>query len=134
MKQIVFVPAGLVVLFAILLAGCAGRMTAKNPPPEDTPPAEVEHEQDGALVKVEHPEQFPIATASRHATNPELSVTGVVSADVSRSVPVVSMSSGRIVEIRARLGRHRHQGSAPDARAKRRHRRRILGLPAGPCR
>ena len=33
-----------------------------------------------------------------------LSVTGVVTADVSRSVPVVSMSSGRIVEIRARLG------------------------------
>lgn len=104
MKQIVFVSAGLVVLFAILLAGCAGRMTAKNPPSEDAPPAEVEHEQDGALVKVEHPEQFPIATASRHTTNPVLSVTGVVSADVSRSVPVVSMSSGRIVEIRARLG------------------------------
>lgn len=104
MKQIVFVSAGLVVLFAILLAGCAGRMTAKNPPSEDTPPAEVEHEQDGALVRVEHPEQFPIATASRHTTNPVLSVTGVVSADVSRSVPVVSMSSGRIVEIRARLG------------------------------
>jgi membrane fusion protein, heavy metal efflux system len=104
MKQIVFVLAGLVVLFAILLAGCVGRMTAKNPPPEDTPAAEVEHEQDGAVVKVEHPEQFPVATASRHVTNPELSVTGVVSADVSRSVPVVSMSSGRIVEIRARLG------------------------------
>ncbi len=104
MKQIVFVPAVLVVLFAILLAGCAGRMTARNPPLEDTPPAEVEHEQDGAVVKVVHPEQFPTATASRHATNPVLSVTGVVSADVSRSVPVVSMSSGRIVEIRARLG------------------------------
>lgn len=104
MKQIVFIPAGLVVLFAILLAGCAGRMTAKNPPSDDTPPAEVEHEQDGALVRVDHPEQFPIATAYRHATNPVLSVTGVVTADVSRSVPVVSMSSGRIVEIRARLG------------------------------
>jgi membrane fusion protein, heavy metal efflux system len=103
-KRIVFLPAGLIVLFAILLAGCAGRMTARNPPSEDTPPAEVEHEQDGALVRVEHPEQFPMATASRHATNPVLSVTGVVSADVSRSVPVVSMSSGRIVEIRARLG------------------------------
>jgi cobalt-zinc-cadmium efflux system membrane fusion protein len=104
MKQIRFVPAGLVVLLALLLAGCLGRMTAKNPPPADTPVAEVEHEQDGSLVKVEHPEQFPIATALVHATNPLLSVTGVVSADVSRSVPVVSMSSGRIVEIRARLG------------------------------
>ena len=65
---------------------------------------EVEHEQDGALVKVDHPERFPMATASRHATAPELSVTGVVGVDVARSVPVVSMASGRIVEIRARLG------------------------------
>ena len=70
MKQIVFIPAGLVVLFAILLAGCAGRMTAKNPPPEDTPPVEVEHAQDVAVVTVEHPERFPLAIASRHATAP----------------------------------------------------------------
>ena len=65
---------------------------------------EVEHEQDGNLVKVDHPERFPMATASRHASAPELSVTGVVSVDVARSVPVVSMASGRVVEIRARLG------------------------------
>ena len=64
---------------------------------------EVEHEQ-GDLVKVDHPERFPMATASRHASAPELSVTGVVCVDVARSVPVVSMASGRIVEIRARLG------------------------------
>ena len=62
------------------------------------------HEQDGALVKVDHPERFPLVTVSRRATAPELSVTGVVGVDVARSVPVVSMASGRIVEIRARLG------------------------------
>ena len=62
------------------------------------------HEQDGALVKVDHPERFPMVTVSRRATAPELSVTGVVGVDVARSVPVVSMASGRIVEIRARLG------------------------------
>jgi cobalt-zinc-cadmium efflux system membrane fusion protein len=79
-------------------------MTAKNPPLEDPPPAEVEHAEDGSVVKVDHPEQFPMLTATRHATAPELSVTGVVSADIARSVPVVSLASGRIVEIRARLG------------------------------
>jgi cobalt-zinc-cadmium efflux system membrane fusion protein len=62
------------------------------------------YEQDGALVKVDHPERFPIVAVSRHATAPELNVTGVVGVDVARSVPVVSMASGRIVEIRARLG------------------------------
>jgi cobalt-zinc-cadmium efflux system membrane fusion protein len=87
-----------------LMGGCARNVTAKNPSLEDPPPAEVEHDEDGAVVKVDHPERFPLATASRRTTAPELSVTGVVGADIARSVPVVSMASGRIVEIRARLG------------------------------
>jgi membrane fusion protein, heavy metal efflux system len=104
MKQTVFVQAGLVVVLSILLAGCGRKATARNPQPDDTPPAEVERDQDGVLVKVEHPERFPMATAFRHATAPELNVTGVVVADISRNAPVVSMASGRIVEIHARLG------------------------------
>ena len=53
------------------------------------------------MVKVDHPEQFPLATASAHVAAPELNVTGVVSADVSRNVPVISLASGRVVEIHA---------------------------------
>ncbi len=45
-----------------------------------------------------------MATAMPALRTPELDVTGVVSADVSRNVPVISIASGRIVEIRARLG------------------------------
>ena len=56
------------------------------------------------LVKVDHPEQFPLATAGRRETAPELNVTGAVSADVSRNVPVISLASGRVVEIHAQLG------------------------------
>lgn len=104
MREMVFVPVGLAVAFGILLAGCTPKMTAKDPQPADPAPAEVDHEQDGILVKVDHPEQFPLATVSRHVSASQLNVTGVVSADVTRNVPVVSMSSGRIVEIRARLG------------------------------
>ena len=33
-----------------------------------------------------------------------MNVTGVVSADVSRNVPVISLASGRILEIHTRLG------------------------------
>ena len=51
-----------------------------------------------------HPEQFPLATAGEHVAAPELNVTGVVSPDVSRQVPVPSLATGRIVEIDARLG------------------------------
>jgi len=53
---------------------------------------------------VESPEQFPLATVSAHTIVPELSVTGVVSADVSRNVPVNSLASGRATEVHARLG------------------------------
>ena len=103
MKRTFFAPAGLAIALGILLPGCARKMTAKNPPLEDPPPVEIEHER-GDLVKVNHPERFPMATASRRASASELSATGVVCVDVARSVPVVSMASGRIVEIRARLG------------------------------
>ena len=55
-------------------------------------------------MKVDHPDQFPLATAGKHSAAPELNVTGVVSPDVSRTVPVISLASGRVVEINARIG------------------------------
>ena len=45
-----------------------------------------------------------MVTAGEHDTAPELKTTGSVSADVSRNIPVISLASGRIVEIDARLG------------------------------
>jgi cobalt-zinc-cadmium efflux system membrane fusion protein len=59
---------------------------------------------DASNFKVEHPEQFPLATAKEHVAAPELNATGVVQPDVSRQVPVPSLASGRVVEIDARLG------------------------------
>ena len=56
------------------------------------------------MVQVDHPEQIPLATAVARSSRPELVVTGVVTPDISRNVPVVSLASGRVVEIRARLG------------------------------
>src|SRR5277367_4427331 len=67
-------------------------------------PAAVEPDLDANNFKVDHPERFPLATAGEHVAAPELNVTGVVNADVSRQVPVPSLATGRIVEIDARLG------------------------------
>jgi len=53
---------------------------------------------------VDHPEQFALVTAGEHKAAPELNVTGTVSPDVSRNIPVISIASGRVVDIRARLG------------------------------
>ena len=57
-----------------------------------------------AVFSVEHPEQFPVATATAQAAAPELVVTGTVNPDISRNVPVISLASGRVVAIHARLG------------------------------
>ena len=87
----------------LLLAGCGGD-TGKNAAAEAPPPAQVEHEGDVSIVQVDHASQFPLASATEYQAAPQLVVTGVVSPDVSRTVPVISIASGRVVEIRARLG------------------------------
>jgi cobalt-zinc-cadmium efflux system membrane fusion protein len=91
-------------LFLLLLAACGKKEEAADVKAEAPPPAKVEQEGDANLVKVDHPDQFPLATAGKHSAAPELSVTGVVNPDVARTVPVISMASGRVVEINARIG------------------------------
>jgi len=97
-------PAFLIAAFlfcGMILAGCGGKAASGDGAP---PPAKVEQETDVSLLQVEHPEQFPVVKASESLQAPSLTVTGVVSPDVSRTVPVISLASGRVVEIRARLG------------------------------
>lgn len=53
---------------------------------------------------MDHPEQYPLVAATAKASASELVVTGVVNPDVSRNVPVISLASGRVVGIYARLG------------------------------
>ncbi len=88
---------------ALLMLGCGGN-SEKNAAAEAPPPAQVVREQDANVVKVDHPDQFPLATAVEHAGASSLVVTGTVAPDISRTVPAISLASGRVVEIRARLG------------------------------
>ncbi len=103
MNRNTFLAATLCLSAAIFLAGC-GRGVQADPKAEAPPATAIEQEQDVNEVKVDKPEKFPVVAAQPHNTAPELNVTGVVSADVSRSVPVISLASGRVVDIRARLG------------------------------
>src|SRR2546425_551377 len=85
-----------------LLVSCgSGKADSKA---EALPEAVVERDMDANNFKVDHPEQFPLTTAAEHKAAPALTVTGVVNPDVSRNVPVISLASGRVAEIRARLG------------------------------
>ena len=103
MKRVGALQLALSLAVILLLAGCGGD-TGKNPAAEAPPAAQVEHEGDASIVQVDNASQFPLATAAEYRAAPQLVVTGVVSPDVSRTVPVISIASGRVVEIRARLG------------------------------
>src|SRR5437879_13676098 len=87
-------------VFGLVLTGCS---THADPAAEAPPPAHVEHEQDLNIVRVDHPEQFSLVTAGQRAARSQMVVTGTVSPDVSRTVPVVSLAAGRVVGIHARL-------------------------------
>ncbi|MFZ0520506.1 MAG: efflux RND transporter periplasmic adaptor subunit [Candidatus Acidiferrales bacterium] len=87
----------------LLLAGC-GENAGNNAAAEAPPPAQVEHESDVNVVQVDHPDQFPLVAATEYKSASQLVATGVVSPDISRTVPAISIASGRVVEIRARLG------------------------------
>lgn len=96
-----FLGAAACIALSFLLAGCGGKPDAKA---ETPPPATVEPDMDSNNFKVDHPEQFPLATAVEHKAVPALNVTGIVQPDIARAVPVISLASGRVVEIKARLG------------------------------
>ncbi len=62
------------------------------------------------MIEVPHPDQFPLVQAETKEVTDELHLNGVVTPDVSRSVPVLSLGGGRVVDIRVRLGDDVKQG------------------------
>jgi cobalt-zinc-cadmium efflux system membrane fusion protein len=87
---------------SFVLLGCnKGEENAKAEAP---PQAVVEPEMNPNNFQVDHPERYTLATAVERKVIPALNVTGVVQPDIARAVPVLSLASGRVVEIKARLG------------------------------
>ena len=89
--------------FALLwIYGCGEGKS--DPKAEAPPPTKVESVQDRDIFEVDRPEQFTLATAEEHISFPQLRATGTVNPDIARSVPVISLATGRVVSIGARLG------------------------------
>jgi len=86
----------------LLAAGCG--QSKGDPKAEAPPPPKVEREEDVNVVHVDHPEQFPLAVAVQHISASQLMATGAISPDISRTVPVISLAAGRVVDIHAKLG------------------------------
>ena len=84
----------------LALAGCKGKF---DPASGEAQQAQVTPTGDAGLISVQDPNQFPLVTAGRVNTPTKLDVTGSVFPDIDRELPVISLASGRVVDIRAHL-------------------------------
>ncbi len=102
-------PAACCAALAALLSSC-GTKEKTDPAAAAPPTAQVVQEPDLNVVKVDRPERFSLVTAGRHEELPEIQATGVINPDIEKSVPVISLASGRVVAIYAKLGDDVHKG------------------------
>ncbi|HEX8880685.1 MAG TPA: efflux RND transporter periplasmic adaptor subunit [Candidatus Acidoferrum sp.] len=102
MRHLRFQKAAFLAGIGLLIAGCGD--SKGDPKAEAPPPPVVERAEESNLFQVERPEQFPLARAVEHLSATQLTVTGTVNPDISRNVPVISIATGRVVEVKARLG------------------------------
>ena len=106
MHRLLFVEAAVCVVLSLMTAGCEKKAAASGDTTAGTGPEStaVEPDLDSNNFKVDHPERFSLVTAGEYSAAPELNVTGTVSPDVARQVPVPSLATGRITEIDAGSG------------------------------
>src|SRR5215472_10253548 len=102
MRHLRFRRAAVLVVTGLLLAGCGD--SKGDPKAEAPPPPVVEHAEESNTFQVDHPEQFPMTRVVEHPSASQLTVTGTINPDISRNVPVISIATGRVVEVKARLG------------------------------
>lgn len=94
------------ILEFICISLCFGPIACEkkfNPAEGAPPPAQVVPTGNNSVVTVDNPEQFLLVSADQIEATDKLNVTGAVNPDISREVPVISLASGRVVDIRARL-------------------------------
>ena len=92
--------------YYLCLIACLSLSACKkqfNPADGAPPAAPVIPAGDMSLVTVEKPEQFPVVAADRVEAAAELNVTGSIYPDIAREVPAITLASGRVVDIKARL-------------------------------
>ena len=106
------------VFVALTVAALAGALGCTQAKPEAAKAQVVIADPD--LIQMDAPERFAIADAGTQSVFDEIHLNGVVSPDVSRTVPVLSLAGGRAVDIRVRMGDDVHKGqvlariSSPD--------------------
>jgi cobalt-zinc-cadmium efflux system membrane fusion protein len=94
----------LVLSSIVILFLCSCGNGKSDPNAGAPPPLKVERAEDRNVFQVDHPDKFPLTTAAERVTTSQLTATATVNPDISRTVPVISLATGRVVEIKARLG------------------------------
>jgi membrane fusion protein, heavy metal efflux system len=83
-------------------------------------PTKQEITVDPNLLTVDHPERFPTVKVESRDLPTELHANGTVQPDVSKTIHVTSLGSGRVVDLKVRLGDYVNKGqillviSSPD--------------------
>ncbi len=103
-----------VINFAACIAVCASLAACNgkkyNPAAGEVKVQTPVESGDMSLFSVDRPDLFPLVAAERLDTHAQLNVTGTVNPDVSREVPVISLASGRVIDIRTQLGNYVKKG------------------------
>jgi cobalt-zinc-cadmium efflux system membrane fusion protein len=94
----------------VFLAGCGSKQKIDEKAAAPPPARIIEQHPDLNMIQVEHPERFQLAVAGERQELPQIQATGSVAADIEKSVPVVSLASGRVVGVYAKLGDDVHKG------------------------
>ena len=100
---------GLPLLFAFALSGCKHAKPDKAAEAPGPAPTVVESGDTGN-VQVEHPNLFQLVSAVDRSVTSQLNVTGAVSPDVSREIPVLSLANGRVIALHVTLGQTVRKG------------------------
>jgi membrane fusion protein, heavy metal efflux system len=92
------------VLVATLALSCSNNTKAA--------PTRAEVTMEPGVYEADHPELFPLARVETRQLPIVLTAYGSVSPDVNRTIHVTSLGSGRVVEVKARLGDSVKKGQA----------------------
>jgi membrane fusion protein, heavy metal efflux system len=93
--------SSLCVAACLLLVSCEKKFDPADGAPQSP---QVIDQSNAGKVTVDHPGDFPVVAAESISAPDALNVTGTVNPDISREIPVISLASGRVVDIKARLG------------------------------
>ncbi len=89
-------------LFVLIAASCSDKTKAA--------PTKAEVTIDPNLYTVEHPDLFKMATVETKDVPLVLSANGTITPDVNRTIHVTSQGSGRVVDLKVRMGENVKKG------------------------